>query len=95
MWAGQQQSLDRYSSHKLMATQGQNAWNSQRSIPLPMFQLTQFEQETARLGLITERDMLHSKPLFAWVKRFKNSHYVPEEILNGFGLDVQIHEGWL
>jgi hypothetical protein len=40
------------------------------------------------LGLMTFTEMMHSPALHTWVKANRFKHYVPEELLTGFGLTV-------
>jgi hypothetical protein len=55
--------------------------------------LTEFEQLVAELGLKDDKAQLNSRKLRQWVVKYRNSRYVPEELLSAFGLTVHV-EHW-
>ena len=52
------------------------------------FLITEFEQQVERLGL-TKTQYAHSGPLRLWCQRNRNRVYVPEWLLDEWGMTVE------
>lgn len=61
---------------------------------VPTEQPTEFEIVAGRLGLTTEAEMLESQSLKRWVKQYRNTRYVPEQLLKKWDFDVTPSMGW-
>lgn len=61
---------------------------STRNVPLRPDMPTEFEEYAAKLGLITEKQMVHSERLRRWSAQHKNYRYVPERLLKLWGIRV-------
>jgi len=52
--------------------------------------ITEFERMVAHLGLHTEREMVASETLRMWLRKYKNTRYVPESVLRACGMEAEI-----
>ena len=54
---------------------------------------TEFEEEVRRLGLSTRQDYLSSGGLKSWCQDNRNRVYIPEWLLEAWGIKVNIDPG--
>jgi hypothetical protein len=67
---------------------GNPNWSAGLLPPIPTV-ATEFEKEIRRLGL-TAKTCVHSSELRRWCERNKNRCYVPEGLLEAWGIEVDV-----
>ena len=72
-----------------MRSRGNPNWGKP-NVPVPLLR-TEFEQQVEKLGLRPD-EYQDSPKLRNWCLRNANTHYVPENLLKVWGIDVK--EGW-
>jgi hypothetical protein len=70
---------------------GNPNWGKPEPLGKPEVTVTAFEQVIQEWGL-TPDQILDSRRLRDWAKQHKNQKYIPEELLEAWGLDVNIPE---
>jgi hypothetical protein len=69
-----------------MKKHGNPNWGKEQSMPVVPI-ITEFEKKVAELGLTPDR-YLASEPLREWVRVNRNTRYVPEPLLEGWGFEI-------
>jgi len=62
------------------------------TLPMPVV-ATEFEVTVRQLGLTPDSSYLTSRELKAWCHQNRNHRYVPEKLLEKWGMVVEIHYG--
>jgi hypothetical protein len=78
-----------------MARRGNPNWGNPGRMRLIPNKPTEFDFEIDRLGLSDERFWEFSKSLKSWVRQHRNFRYVPEWLLDRWGLEVSDEVGTL
>jgi hypothetical protein len=72
-----------------MRNRGNPNWGRPLSVPFrPM--LTEFEKQVRQLGL-TNETLIGSHQLRAWCRRNRNRCYIPEWLLDEWGMEVDVN----
>ena len=69
-----------------MKKHGNPNWGKEQATPV-VPTITEFEKKTQELGL-TPDQYLRSEPLREWVRANRNTRYVPEPLLEGWGFEI-------
>lgn len=77
-----------------MSSQAQRDWGSGYAVnrPVPPAMPTEFEMLAEKLHLRTEDQIIGSAKMYTWARAHKNLNYIPEQILNAWGLRVHVGE---
>lgn len=69
-------------------------WNGETIVPVPPESPTYFELELDRLGLAGEsyEALRYSRELFRWAGEHRLKHYIPEVLLNAWGIAPEERE---